>query len=168
MSRNKSQSFKEQAVKIALNRGPDKSLRDIAEEQGIGYSTLQKWINKSRNGLSQKTGTQPSEEKRPIDWNQQERWDAVFACEGKDEKARSVYCRERGLYPHHLTQWKTEFMANTVSMDAKYRTENRLLKEENNRLKKDLARKEKALAEAAALITLRKKLAAQWAGDEDN
>lgn len=44
------------------------------------------------------------------------------------------------------------------------------MKDERQRIKaleRDLARKDKALAEAAALLVLRKKAAAIWGGGED-
>ena len=44
-----SQSFKLQAVEEALSRQDDIQLKDVAESLGIGYSTLQKWIRKSKN-----------------------------------------------------------------------------------------------------------------------
>lgn len=58
-------------------------------------------------------------------------------------------------------------MSTSQSHDQTRRHELRALKEENKQLKRELARKEKALAEAAALITLRKKLATLWAQDEE-
>jgi transposase len=42
------------------------------------------------------------------------------------------------------------------------------LKHENNALKKELNRKEKALAETAALLVLKKKVHSLWENDEDN
>ncbi len=76
-----------------------------------------------------------------------------------DEHATSHYCRERGIFIHHVAQWKDELMvkAKTETIDTKLRSEIRALKDENKALKRELARKEKARAETAALITLRKK-----------
>ena len=42
----------------------------------------------------------------------------------------------------------------------------RSLKDENVRLKRDLVRKDKALAEAAALLILQKKFRALWDGED--
>ena len=44
-----SQSFKVQAVEKALNRNNVTSLKEISDSLGIGQSTLQKWMVKSRN-----------------------------------------------------------------------------------------------------------------------
>jgi hypothetical protein len=51
---------------------------------------------------------------------------------------------------------------------AKAQSEVKTLKNKNQTLKKELNRKEKALAEAAALLVLQKKVSAIWGNDEDN
>lgn len=168
MRAKKSLSFKQAAVAAALNRASHVGLEQIAADRGIGYSTLQRWLRLAREGkLGVEPGTASKGEKRPVDWTGEEKWQAVLDCAGKDDAAQSTYCRERGLFQHHLEQWKQELMAKSKSNDPGLREENRALKEENKQLKRELARKEKALAEAAALITLRKKLATLWAGEEE-
>ena len=168
MKAKKALSFKQAAVAAALSRASHVGVEQIAKDRGIGYSTLQRWLRLAREG---KLGVEPGKalkgEKRPVDWTSDEKWQAVLDCAGKDDVAQSAYCREHGLFRHHLEQWKQELMAKSKSNDPGLRVENRALKEENKQLKRELARKEKALAEAAALITLRKKLATLWAGDEE-
>jgi|GEM_PF-5305564 len=39
-----SQGFKFQSVEKALSRNPKHTLKDVAENLGVGYSTLQRWI----------------------------------------------------------------------------------------------------------------------------
>lgn len=161
-------SFKQATVEAALNRPSEVSLEQFAKERGLGYSTLQRWLRLARDGkLGALPATTPAREKRPADWSTDEKWQAVLDCAGKDDVAKASYCRERGLFQHHLDQWKHELMVKSKSSDPTLRDENRALKDENKQLKRELARKEKALAEAAALITLRKKLATLWAGDEE-
>ena len=79
------------------------------------------------------------------------------------------YCRKHGIYTHHLTQWKQAFMnMNSHNKTTKHQTEIKVLKAENKTLKKELHRKEKALAETAALLVLKKKVHEIWGADEDN
>jgi transposase-like protein len=70
-------------------------------------------------------------------------------------------CREFGLYPHSIEQWRHDFLSlatkNTLKDDA---LELKKLKQEFAETKKDLNRKNKALAEAAALLVLQKKVCA--------
>lgn len=168
MREKKSLSFKQAVVKAALNRSKDTNLEQFAQEQGVGYSTLQAWMKRARDGqLGHVPSTPTGREKRPVEWTTPERWQAVLDGAGKDEAATAAYCRERGLFQHHVDQWKHELMTQSKKDDSTLRTEVRALKDENKQLKRELARKEKALAEAAALITRRKKLATLWAEDED-
>ena len=103
-------------------------------------------------------------EKRPQDWSAAERLVALQESHGLSGEALQAWCRERGLFTHHLTSWKTAFC--TAGEGAPAPREWRTWKDENAKLKRDLIRKEKALAEAAALLILQKKFQALWE-DED-
>lgn len=167
------QSFKIQAVEKALSRSGVTTLNDIANSLGIGCSTLNKWIVKARN---QEFDIVPSDEinrmtqdKRPQDWTLEERLNMVVACGSLNDEKLSEYCREQGLYPHHVNQWKLDFSSgNTAKEKVVSPSEIKILKHENKALKKELNRKDKALAETAALLVLQKKVNAIWGNDEDN
>jgi transposase-like protein len=145
-------------------------LQEIAERLGVGYSTLGKWISKSRNHeLEYVDSIMKIKEKRPQDWSLEERLNIVIACASLDDEKRNAYCREQGVYPHHVKQWKEDFAnGHSSASKAKSQTELKHLKNENKALKKDLSRKEKALAETAALLVLQKKVNAIWGSDEDD
>lgn len=165
-------SFKQQAVEKALRRGPGVTLDDLAEEWGVGRSTVQRWIRESRT-KARITSRDQSEhmkiEKRPQDWSIEERLTIVITCGALDEAEVGELCREKGIYPHHVEQWKTDFVEGASGKDkACGRTETKQLKHENKALKKELRRKEKALAETAALLVLQKKVDAMWGDDEDS
>ena len=65
-----------------------------------------------------------------------------------------------GLFAHHLTSWRAAFCETAkAGLGAR---ELRIVKDENDQLKRDLLRKEKALSEAAALLSLQKKFGALW------
>jgi len=168
MKKRFSQSFKKQAVEKALGRSEDQSLEGMANTLGIGYSTLQKWIAQSRK---QEFGTSPtfmSKEKRPQDWGLEEKLNMVIACAALDDAGIGELCREKGIYPHHVTQWKREFSEGTTGSDkASLQSEAKQLKNEIKTLNKELRRKDKALAETAALLVLQKKVSAIWGNDED-
>ena len=71
-----------------------------------------------------------------------------------------TWCRENGLFTHHLIRWKAAFCADIKVAPGS--REIRVLKGENDQLKRELVRKERALAEAAALLILQKKFRALW------
>ncbi|NOR42459.1 MAG: transposase [Gammaproteobacteria bacterium] len=162
------QSYKIQAVEKALNRSPQTSLQEIADSLGVGYSTLGKWISKSRKHELENVGPMmKTKEKRPQDWSLEERLTIVISCASLEEEKMNAYCREQGIYSHHVKQWKEDF-ANGHSSVSKVTSQTQLkqLKKENKILKKDLNRKDKALAETAALLVLQKKVNAIWGSDE--
>lgn len=80
------------------------------------------------------------------------------------------YCRKHGLYPEEVKAWREaaeQAMAGGVVSLKQLReakaTDHKRIKE----LERELHRKERALAETAALLTLRKKAAAIWGEGED-
>jgi len=168
------QSFKIQAVEKALIRSENTSLLDVAKTLGVGYSTLSKWIVKSGNNefnevTNQQIKADMTKDKRPQDWSLEERLNMVLDCNSLDEEAVSSLCREKGIYPHHLKQWKLDFInGSTTVSGAKDVSQMKRLKVENKNLKKELNRKEKALAETAALLVLQKKVNDIRGIDEDN
>jgi transposase-like protein len=176
MSTGYTQSFKIQAVEKALRRSSGVTLKEIVEELGIGRSTLGKWLKQARNNELEcitegeiLSSCNKRREKRPQDWTLEERLGIVMACASLGEKEKSEYCRNRGVYPHHVNQWQLDFAkGNASSEKANARQEMKNLKNENKELRKELNRKDKALAETAALLVLQKKVHAIWGSDEDN
>ena len=163
------QSFKIQAVEKALRRSGGTSVGDVAKSLGVGYSTLQKWLAQSRNQELVIRTESMAKEKRPQDWGLEEKLNMVIACGSLDEAGINELCREKGIYPHHVTQWKQAFAEGATGSDkTTVQVETKHLKQENKGLKKELRRKEKALAETAALLVLQKKVNAIWGNDEDN
>ena len=110
---------------------------------------------------------QEKREKRPREWTREERLEALLATHGMSEEALGAWCRERGLHTHHLVQWRRDLVEEPVQ-GKKAAGEGRALREEIRALKKELRRKESALAETAALLTLKKKAASIWGDREDD
>lgn len=167
------QSFKIQAVEKALNRSGVTTLNDVASSLGIGRSTLEKWIAKARN---QEFDVVPFDEisrmtqdKRPQDWTLEERLNMVVACASLSDEKLGEYCREQGVYPHHVKQWKLDFVSgNAPKGKVVSPSELNKLRQEIKALNKEINRKDKALAETAALLVLQKKVQALWGNSEDD
>ena len=156
-----SAAFKEQALRKVLSRG-NRTIQSVADELTINIFTLKNWIKR----IVPKDGKQPPvKEKRPQDWSADEQLIALHESHGLIGEALNAWCRERGLFAHHLESWRESFCgANKEGLSGA--RELRSLKDENQLLKRELVRKEKALAEAAALQVLQKKFQALWE-DED-
>jgi transposase-like protein len=169
MRKRLSPSFKLNAVENALSRGTAETVAQVAKRHGIGYSTLTRWMIEVKQGRLTRQDTPLSREKQPQDWEPAEKFQALVDTASLNEPDRGRYCRQHGLFEHHLTQWKQECMATRNNEpDEKLKAENRALREENKRLQRELTRKEKALAEAAALMILKKKAQAMFGVNEDD
>jgi hypothetical protein len=148
--------YKLNIVKKALARREDQTLTAIAKQHTVSRSALSRWIQEVKAGKL--TSEKQIPEQCPSDWSNEAKQIALTASEGLSEEHRSAYCREKGIYQHHLEQWKQELMNKPNDDKLKqYRADIRVLKDENKQLQRELRRKEKALAEAAALIILKKK-----------
>ncbi len=82
----------------------------------------------------------------------------------------AAWCRQRGLYPEQLQRWRHDCeQAASLSHDERRREaeEARQQRKRIKELERELQRKNSALAETAALLTLSKKVRAIW-GDEES
>ncbi len=161
MSRHIPLEVKESIIRQALER-KDKSLSEIAKVNNVGYSTLQKWLSRNRAGQSSSASASTRQA-----LSQELQFTHLLATANLDAEAVSVYCREQGIYSHQLTQWKEVFMnTSNDKRAAVQRQALRALKQENKALKKELYRKDKALAESSALLILKKKANLIWGESE--
>jgi hypothetical protein len=86
-----------------------------------------------------------------------ERWRAA-ARAAMDEAQRRAWCRQNGVYPSELQQWKDSATA-ALSDEPEERSTPQQRREAKKRIKeveRDLGRKDKALAETTALLVLSK------------
>lgn len=157
------EAFRQQALEKVYSRG-SRTVKAVAEELNINPWTLKNWMK-----LPQKSSltSEAVSAKRPNDWSRAERLKLLLDSRGLDDEALNAFCRERGLFRHHLEQWQVSFESGTAVMSSSERAELRELKETNKALVRELRRKEKALAEAAALLVLQKKYQALWEDKDD-
>ncbi|TAK59871.1 transposase [Methylobacter sp.] len=147
------QEFKDQAIEKTLQHG-DKTIQYIADELNINLFTLKEWLRKSQPAMPPSSIPQ-----RPGDWTPKQRLEALMQSAGLEGEHLNAFCREQGIFPHHLDAWKQAFINSNSSPSP---TTDKSLRIELNQVKKELNRKEKALAEAAALLVLQKKCQAFW------
>ena len=157
MTAKHTEAFIEQALVKAYSRG-DRTIKSVAQDLNVNHHTLTYWM---KNKAVTKSGAPAAREKRPQDWTAAQQLAALQETHGLSGEALQAWCRERGLFAHHLTSWKTAFCAQ-VKEPATGVREVRTLKDEIAKLKRDVVRKDKALAEAAALLILQKKFRALW------
>jgi hypothetical protein len=54
-------------------------------------------------------------EKKPHDWNAEEKLTMLLSCASLSEEQISERCRMNGLFPHHLEQWRTDFITQQTT-----------------------------------------------------
>jgi transposase-like protein len=107
----------------------------------------------------------------PAHWSAEAKLAVVIETATLSEVELSQYCREKGLYPEQAKAWKQACLDGQRSALLQAQNEREQAKADKKRireLERELNRKEKALAEAAALLVLRKKLNALWGDNGDN
>ena len=155
------QTYKDRVVARLLP--PESSSVDlVSREVGVSPATLERW---RAEALAVGSGGPASA--GPQRWTPAARLEAVIATAAMDASSRSAWCREQGLYPTELEAWKQDAVAGLgaprVAGAADARQDRRRIKE----LERELHRKDKALAETAALLVLSKKLSAIFHMGED-
>ncbi len=152
------EAFRKQSLEKVYSRG-GRSVESVAEELNVNLWTLKNWMKTHKERSISKEGATT---KRPKDWSLAERLQMLLESHGMEEEALNAFCREQGIFRHHLQQWREAFETGTSLGLQANRSELRELKEANKGLRSELNRKEKALAEAAALLVLQKKYQALW------
>ena len=146
------------------------SVAQISAELGIHVVTLYNW----RKAWRMQGEVVPASEKDPDGWSATYKFTVVLETAGLNATELSAYCRERGLYPEQVERWRqaSQDANEKPVLTLKEQKELERLRaqdqKEIKRLKQELRRKEKALAEAAALLIASKKIQAFWGEDGDD
>jgi transposase-like protein len=140
------------------------SVVEIARELGIHAITLYKW----RKAWRLQGEVVPASEKEAEGWSAADKFTVVLETAGLNATELGGYCRERGLYPEQVDRWRKAAQdANaqpllTMSDQKDLQKRHQEAQREIKRLQQELRRKDKALAEAAALLIASKKIQAYW------
>jgi transposase-like protein len=161
-----SPEFKEQALRKLRERG-NRTQQSVATELNISLATLKGWLQASAvTAMGFPHGTNPLPGDLPAAaWSASERLQALNESHALVGEALHAWCREKGLYAHQLQTWREAFCAGTEPTTRESRGALRELQSKHDLLERQLLRKDKALAEAAALLVLQKKFQALWADE---
>lgn len=103
-------------------------------------------------------------------WTSEDKFYAVLETSTLTEVELSKYCRRKGIFVDELKEWQNQCINANKSITEdpiELKTSLKQEKEKNKELEKELRFKEKALAETAALLVLRKKANAIWGDQEE-
>lgn len=149
------------------------SANALAKESGICQATLSRWLREA--ATVNPVTPQPHDPKkktkgkRAQDWTAAEKLEVVMEASKLSDNELGAFLRRRGLHRAQLEEWRQQALT-ALEKPSAGRGRRRKTTEEQKRireLEREVRRKEKALAEAAALLVLKKKVQAIW-GDEDD
>ena len=159
-----SAEFKEHALAKARARGA-RTIESVANELNLSVFTLKGWLRTSPKHSAVPVDVALPSEGAASTWSAAQRLQALMQSHALYGEALHAWCREHGVFAHQLTQWRQDFCSPPRQAQDE-RAQLRELQGCNEQLQRELRRKDKALAEAAALLVLQKKFQALW-GDED-
>ena len=160
---------KRSIIQQALHRR-NRKISEIAAANNIGHSTLNRWLQRYKQGVVPENKKGSSAAKNTGSLTASEKFDHILATHGLSDVKLGEYCRRHGLYAHELEDWKSEVISSENSDDTSkaLKAELTTLKAENKKLERELKRKDKALAEASALLILKKKADLIWGESEED
>ena len=127
------------------------AVETVAREIGVAAGTLQRWREDAQ-----------SRPARGRAWTAAARLEAVITTAALDEAGKSAWCREHGIYPDELDKWCLS-ATTALAEPEEARASPQATRQDKKRIKeleRELLRKDRALAETAALLVLSKKVAA--------
>jgi transposase-like protein len=143
-----------------------RSVYAVAKEVGVSPMTLQNWLSKVKEGkmIIDSKGAEPT----PSERGPAEKLRLLLESRTLSEDQKGDWLRRHGMHTEHLSLWEQELEGIVTDKQQNLKQENSDLKKENKELKKELARSQAAMAEALALLTLKKKADRLLGLDEEN
>ena len=155
-----SEEQKRMWVKKFLSRG-SKSIDVFCRESALSSTAVYKWV-----AIYGKTDDMKPLTRTPQNWTPEEKFKAVMAFDSLPVEEQGAFLRREGVHADHIEMWREKMQKSLAPESLDKRSERGELIYKIQALEKDLQRKEKALAEAAAIIILKKKVDLIW-GNED-
>lgn len=163
-------SYSEERKQQILNKllpPSNMTVAEVSRIEGIGLQTLYNWRDKAKQQGRPVPGSKPTSEH----WSAEAKFATVLETTSLNEAELSEYCRAKGLYVEQVKAWKADALRGFMSsreQELEAKRQRQADHKEIKQLKGELRRKEKALAETAALLVLRKKLNALWENDNED
>ena len=134
----------------------------------MSAGTLRKWLQSAGKTTGTTTSAVPAAaalDGPASGWTPAQRLMALQQSYALDDMARAGWCREHGVFEHQLVQWHQEFCTPAMPPGSREAPGAfRDLQRQHEQLLRELRRKEKALAEVAALLVLQKNFQALLEG----
>jgi transposase len=144
----------------------------LSAEVDVPQSTLSRWLRgagtvRPTMPPSNDNEAEPPPAKRPQDWTAEEKWAVVVEAAAVPQAELGAFLRRKGIHEAQLVEWREAMMAGLQRPSRRERKAANIERQRIHKLERELKRKDKALAETAALLVLKKKAQEIW-GDEDD
>lgn len=150
-------TFKAQMVEKMLPPSCS-SAGTLAAKTGVAKSTLSRWLKEAGNSSMEKTAKK---------WNAAEKLRLLIEAGRISDEELGEFLRRNGVHEATLKQWRSDaeegLSGNKQRSNGKSKEEKKI-----KELERELRRKDKALAEASAILVLKKKVAEIWGDEDDN
>jgi len=141
--------------------------RELSKESGLAQATLSRWLREASTleKMAKAKNSDPAQPRQMQDWKPEDKLAIVLEAASLSEGELGVFLRSKGISSVLLDEWRHQALTGlrgTQQIGATIAGSKRI-----KDLERELRRKDKALAEAAALIILQKKVR-EALGDEDD
>ena len=140
-------------------------IAQLVKEAGISDVTLYNWRKQARvEGIAV-----PADGKNPEKWSSEDKFAIVLEAASLNEAELAEYCRKKGMYVEQIASWRKACLQANADSAVQTRAQQKQTKKDRDQIRKlerELRRKEKAWAEAAALLVLQKKAREIWGETE--
>ncbi len=150
-----SRDFKDAVITKIVGRG-DQTVAEVCEQVGVALSTGTRWVSECAIIPGMKKSK----------WTAEAKLNAVFQCNNLNEEELGAFLRKEGLHSHQIDGWRAEILAALGPIRRKQNKDNST--QRIRELERDLHRKDKALAEASALLILQKKVNLIWGNKSED
>ncbi len=157
--RRYSRDFKEAVVTKIVNRG-EQTLEEICREEGVAISSAGRWVRNCARVPGMKNT------KILKQWSAEEKLRVLFQSHGLKEEELGAFLREEGLHSQQISEWRAEVLTALGPRKSNGVKDGR--DQKIKELEQNLDRKDKALAEASALLILQKKVNLLWGNKEED
>ena len=130
-----------------LTRG-DRTITSVCEEAGVSRRTATKGVQRCGTGTTYPTS------RGHMQWTAEAKLKALVETAGVAEHEVGLYLRREGLYSHQIMAWRAEVIEY---FETRPKCAKNARDETIRQLEREILRKDKALAEASALLILQKK-----------
>jgi len=144
------------------------SANALSREVGILQPTLSRWLRDARSVDGMNDRKKDARRPKSKAWSAEEKLRVLGEAARLSDDELGPFLRREGVHEATLREWREAAAAGLASANGTRRNKKSPEAKRVKELERELRRKEKALAELAALITLQKKVQAIWGDGADD